>query len=162
MKYLLLLLSALAAPLASAQDAAEKSAVYEPINLLFTGMNRGDSAMVRKAFMPNPVMATVSNDKDGNATMRYGDFQKFLNAVGTPHAQAWSEPVWEINIQHDGNLAQIWARYAFYVGKKFSHCGVDAFQLFKGADGKWRIFFIADTRQTEGCEVPASIRAKFE
>jgi hypothetical protein len=45
------------------------------------------------------------------------------------------------------------AEYAFYVGERLSHCGVDAFQLFKGPDG-WRIFEIADTRRSEGCEEP--------
>jgi hypothetical protein len=43
--------------------------------------------------------------------------------------------------------------YAFFAGDTFSHCGVNAFQLFKGADG-WKIFHIADTRRREGCEMP--------
>ena len=47
----------------------------------------------------------------------------------------------------------VWAKYAFYAGEQLSHCGVDAFQLVKGAEGG-KIFHIADTRRREGCETP--------
>jgi len=134
----------------------------EPINFLFTGMNRGDTAMVRRAFAPKSALATVSRDKSGTTTVRYEEFQNFLIAVGKPHPEPWSEPIWDIRIQSDNNLAQVWAKYAFYVGKKFSHCGVDAFQLFRDNDGKWKIFFVADTRQTSGCEVPVYISEQFK
>jgi hypothetical protein len=59
-------------------------------------------------------------------------------------------------------MAQAWMKYAFYIGKQFSHCGADAFQLFKGADNKWRIFHLADTRWKEGCNVPPAIANQFK
>jgi hypothetical protein len=40
--------------------------------------------------------------------------------------------------------------YVFYVGDRFSHCGVDSFQLVRISAG-WRIIQIADTRRKEGC-----------
>ncbi len=70
--------------------------------------------------------------------------------------------IWDPKIEIDGNLAQAWTQYAFYVGKKFSHCGVDAFQLFKGTDGTWKIFQLADTRQKEGCKIPKEISEQFK
>jgi len=51
----------------------------------------------------------------------------------------------------DGNLAQVWASYAFYRGNTFNHCGVDALHLFKVEDGQWHIFHLGDTRCTKGC-----------
>lgn len=145
-----------------AQSVEEGAAIMEPITRLFTGMNLGDSAMVRSAFTPRPTMTTVTKDKSGKPVLQVGDLQKFLKAVGTPHAESWSEPIWDVKVQVDGNLAQVWARYAFYLGKKFSHCGVDAFELFKGEDGKWRIFFLADTRHFDQCEVPNHIKESFK
>ena len=145
-----------------AQSVEEGAAIMEPITKLFTGMNLGDSAMVHAAFTARPTMATVTKDKTGKPVLRTDDIQKFLKAVGTPHAESWSEPIWDVKIQVDGNLAQVWAKYAFYLGKKFSHCGVDAFQLFKGEDGKWRIFFLADTRQFEQCDIPNHIKESFK
>jgi hypothetical protein len=145
-----------------AQTVQDGAAIMEPITRLFTGMNLGDSAMVHSAFTARPTLATVAKDKSGNPVLRVDDIQKFLNAVGSPHAEPWSEPIWGAKIEVDGNMAQVWVSYAFYLGKKFSHCGVDAFQLFKGADGKWRIFHLADTRKTDGCEVPSNIKEQFK
>ncbi|HEX8060298.1 MAG TPA: hypothetical protein VF473_05145, partial [Cyclobacteriaceae bacterium] len=69
---------------------------------------------------------------------------------------------WDVKIQMDGNFAQAWMKYGFYIGKTFHHCGVDAFQLFKVTDGKWKIFHLADTRWNEGCNVPAAIAGQFK
>ena len=54
----------------------------------------------------------------------------------------------------DDDLAQVWTDYAFYAGEKFSHCGIDAFQLIRGSDGRWRIINLIDTRRQEPCERP--------
>lgn len=145
-----------------AQSVEETKSVMAPITQLFTGMNLGDSAMVHQAFVKNPTLASVSVDKSGVPNLRTENLSRFLNAIGTPHADTWSEPIWDVKIQIDGNLAQVWSPYAFFIGKKFSHCGVDTFQLFKGADGQWRIFYLADTRKTEGCNVPQAIKDQFK
>ncbi len=147
---------------AVAQTAQDNKEILEPINALFKGMSLGDSAMVHASFVAAPTLASVSKDKDGAPALNYGDLQKFLNAIGTPHEEKWSEPIWDVKIQMDGNFAQVWMKYAFYRGKTFSHCGVDAFQLIKGADGKWRIFHLADTRWKEGCNVPPTIANQYK
>ena len=157
MKLLLLLLFFVGCQALLAQSAQDNKEILVPINDLFKGMNAGDSALVHASFVAAPVLTTVTKNKEGVPVMRTDSLQKFLDAVGTPHDIKWSEPIWDVKIQMDGNLAQVWAKYAFYVGKEFSHCGVDAFQLFKGPDGKWRIFSLADTRQKDGCNVPPAI-----
>jgi hypothetical protein len=148
--------------LAVAQTVEETKAMMEPVTQLFAGMNQGDSAMVHGAFVNGASFYTVTKDKEGKPVLRKDELQRFLTAVGTPHDQAWSEPIWDVKIQRDGNLASVWTKYAFYLDKQFSHCGVDAFQLFKGVDGKWRIFYLADTRQREGCEVPKKVSDLFK
>lgn len=139
----------------------EQVAIMEPINNLFDGMNKGDSALVHKAFRDDVVMVTIGEDKEGNPKLSKGDLNRFLVAMGTPRKEVYSEPIWDVKIDVDGNLAQVWAKYAFYVDKTFHHCGVDAFQLFKGQDG-WKIFQLTDTRQQEGCQVPAAIQNRFK
>jgi len=141
-----------------AQTADEGKAIMEPITQLFMGMNLGDSAMVRSAFTKQISMTTVSKDKNGNSLIRQEySLNGFLKAVGTPHDVARSELIRDVKVEQDGNMAQVWAKYAFYLGKTFLHCGVDAFHLFKGMDGKWKIFGLADTRQKENGEIPPSI-----
>lgn len=139
----------------------EQVAIMQPINFLFEGMNKGDSALVHKAFKDDVVFATIGQDKEGNPTFNRGDLNRFLVAMGTPRKQVYTEPIWDVKIDVDGNLAQVWARYAFYLDKELHHCGVDAFQLYKSSDG-WKIFHLTDTRQQEDCNVPVAIQNRFK
>lgn len=162
-KTLIIACSVVFSTLASAQTAQDNREILEPINALFKGMNMGDSAMVHASFVKSPTMATVFKNKEGEIALRQEtDLKGFLTAVGTPHEEKWAEPIWDVKIQMDGNFAQVWMKYAFYIGKTFSHCGVDAFQMFKGTDGKWKIFHLADTRWKEGCNVPPTIANQFK
>jgi Putative lumazine-binding len=147
---------------APAQHTGEDKAVVDVVRLLFKGMLQGDSAMVRTAFENDVTMATVKSDLKGDPVLvRESSLNGFLKAVGTPHPDPWNEEIWDIKVQRDGDFAQVWCSYAFYRGHTFSHCGVDAFHLFKGKDG-WKIFHLADTRRKEGCEVPEDIERKYQ
>lgn len=161
MKTQLLLISLFISFLANAQSNTTEIAVMKPITALFTGMNLGDSAMVHSAFTKAVSMGSVTKDKSGNPIIRKSELADFLKAVGTPHTEPWSEPIWDAKIDIDGDLAQVWVKYAFYLGNKFSHCGVDAFHLIKTEKG-WKIFHLVDTRQTTGCEIPTNISNKFK
>jgi hypothetical protein len=148
---------------ARAQTAQDNKEILEPINALFKGMNLGDSAMVHASFMASPTLVTVFKNNEGVPTIRRnGTLEQFLAAVGGPHEEKWAEPIWDVKIQMDGNFAQVWTKYGFFMGKTFSHCGVDTFQLFKGPDGKWKIFHLADTRTKEGCNVPPAIANQYK
>ncbi len=148
---------------ALAQTAAEKEQVMKPIRVLFDGMKKGDSAMVHSAFAKEITMATVFTDKTGSPAITHeSSLDGFLKQIGTPHAETYNEMIWAEKISIDGNFAQVWTDYAFYLGKKFSHCGVDAFHLMKEKDGKWKIFHLADTRRKEGCNIPKHISDQFK
>lgn len=135
-------------------------AIQIPIKNLFLAMEKGDSALLRTAFHTDLTMITVL-EKEGKFTLRKeNNLNGFATAVGTPHADAWYEPIWDIKTEQDGNFAQVWAKYAMYIGNKFSHCGVDTFQLIKTEKG-WKIFYLADTRQRVGCNVPEEISKKY-
>jgi hypothetical protein len=146
-----------------AQTAAEKESVMKPIRTLFEGMKKGDSSIVRSVFTKEVTMATVFTDKTGVPAITHeSSLDGFLKAVGTPHAEVLNEMIWGEKISIDGNFAQAWTDYAFYLGKKFHHCGVDAFHLMKGKDGSWKIFHLADTRRQDDCKVPKNISDQFK
>ncbi|MFM8832674.1 MAG: hypothetical protein ACKOEV_03410 [Cytophagales bacterium] len=148
---------------AIAQVAEEKKSVEVTIQTLFTAMKKGDSALLRTAFAGEVTLATISLGKDGNPVLnREKGITNFMKAIGTPHPESYNEPIWNLKIEVDGRFAQVWCDYAFYVGNKFSHCGVDAFHLFKGSDNVWRIFHLVDTRRREGCAVPESVSSQFK
>ncbi len=153
MKYLPILLLLFSLPAL----AQESKAVMEPVNTLFEGMKRGDSAMVHSAFHGSPAFSTVFTDAKGQPALRGGTLPDFLKAIGTPHKDVYNELTWAPKIEIDGNFAQVWVNYAFYAGTTFSHCGVDAFHLFRNAAGQWKIITLADTRQKTGCNVPKEV-----
>lgn len=161
MKYVVIIIIMFIVCPCTAQRNTTEKAIMKPIELLFEAMHRGDSAMARKVFSVNPTITTVMTDNEGNTVLRADNFEKFMNAIGTPHQEPWSEKIWGVEIRSADNLATAWMNYAFYVGKRFSHCGVDAFQLVRETDGQWRIFFIADTRKTTDCRIPPEIDAAF-
>lgn len=135
--------------------------IMKPIHGLFEGMMKGDSSLVHAVFTPGATMVSLGMDKNGDPMVRRQTLEPFLKAIGTPHKEAWQEPIWNIKIESEGMLAQVWVSYAFYVGKNFSHCGVDAFHLAK-IKNDWKIFHLADTRQRENCEIPEEIKNKFK
>ncbi|MEJ0055722.1 MAG: nuclear transport factor 2 family protein [Bacteroidota bacterium] len=138
--------------------AQEDKKVMEPIHRLFEGMKKGDSAMAHQAFRPSPTFYTVLIDsKTNQPVLKVDVFADFMKAIGTPHKDVWNELIWSPKIEIDGNFAQVWVPYGFYVNSTFSHCGVDAFHLFKDGNGQWKIFHLADTRQKQGCNVPKEV-----
>lgn len=143
-------------------QSTEESAVKNVIAQLFEGMEKSDSAMVSATFERNASMATLYRNKNNEPSFHQeSSISEFLNAVGSPKKETWHEAFWNVKINIDGDLASAWCDYAFYVGKKFSHCGVDAFLLRRTAAG-WKIFYIADTRRKEPCAIPDEIRKKYE
>lgn len=132
----------------------DREAVERVINQLFEGMRQGDSSRVSGLFHPKVRMMTSYRAEDGTPVVKEGSLKDFLIAIGTPHPEIWNEEIWDTEIRVDDDLAQAWTDYAFYVGEKFSHCGVDAFQLVRGSDGQWRIIHLIDTRRKEPCKKP--------
>lgn len=153
--FLLSIVIALALPSAPAlAQADEEAAVRGVVDRLFDAMRAGDSAGVRAVFHPRARLVTAG-ERDGEPMLQVADsIGGFVTAVGSPHPETWDERIWDVEVRVDGRLAAVWAPYAFYLGETLSHCGVDAFQLFKDSEG-WQIIEIADTRRREGCEPPA-------
>jgi hypothetical protein len=76
----------------------------------------------------------------------------FLNAVGSGKAE-WKERIWTPTVLTHGPIAVVWAPYDFHLNGNFTHCGYDSISLLKTAAG-WKITYISDTRETEGCVNP--------
>ena len=158
---ILLLLFAGQAHLNAQHGSQENTKVLQVIEQVFEGMRSGDSAMVHASFLEDAQLFTALVNKEGKSILHKGSLKEFLNAVGSPHDLIWNEHIWNTEVKIDGNLAQIWTDYAFYAGDKFSHCGVDAFHLFKSEAG-WKIFHLTDTRRAEGCDIPAHIKEQYK
>lgn len=134
---------------ASAQDS-EVEAVKGVVRQLFEGMKRGDSAMVKAAFHDQAVLQTIGTTKTGEVKLSGGSVAGFVTAVGRPHTDVWDERITFGEVLVDGPMASVWTPYQFFLGDKFSHCGVNSFQLFRSAEG-WKIIYLVDTRRKDNC-----------
>lgn len=132
---------------AQTQDVKDVQATIEQ---LFDGMRASDSAMVADTFTRDAIMKRVATNQQGEVMVNTGNLASFLNAIGSPKEQVWDERIGSYDINIDGNLATVWTPFEFYIGDKFSHCGVNSFQLVK-KDGDWKIFFIVDTSRQSNC-----------
>jgi hypothetical protein len=146
----LLALAGCAGPRPSAAPApkAESAAVIAVAERLFAAMEARDTAAIRALFLPQAQIVAVEQ-VDGNPRMRARGIAEFLpGIVSAPETLV--ERMWDPEVRIDGGLATLWAPYDFHRGAQFSHCGIDAFQLVRAADG-WRIAALSYTIQREGC-----------
>lgn len=129
---------------------SEEILVQKTINQLFDGMRKSDSTMVRSAFSPGAILQTIAKNKDGNTVVKGSDLNAFIASIAKPHTEIYDERIVFTKILIDDNLASVWTDYKFYIEDKFSHCGVNSFQLVKVAD-HWKIVYLIDTRRKEKC-----------
>ena len=149
-KYLVLLIICLSSQQISAQQpGTEIESVKKVITQLFDGMRKGDSSMVAATFSQGIVMQTVTGSGT-NTKVRTGNPADFLKFVAAPQKDIPDERITFDNVLVDADLATAWTSYKFYLGDKFSHCGVNSFTLVKEA-GKWKILHLIDTRRKENC-----------
>lgn len=136
--------------ISNAQKSNEEEAIKATINLLFDGMRNSDTTAIRKAFAAKNIMETIAMNKEGKAIVRTENINSFIKSIGAPRVEKLDERIVFTKISIDANLASVWTDYKFYVGDKFSHCGVNSFQLFKDEDD-WKIIYIIDTRRKDNC-----------
>lgn len=142
---LVLVLLSTASPASAQSDSAQVLAV---VHRLFDGMRAADSAMVRSTMAPIIRFADL-NTRATPPRIEMDSVNGWLAAVAKSNHR-WDEQIYDVQVRVDGYLAQVWAPYTFYLDKKVSHCGVDAFQLLKDNDG-WKITELSDTRRRENC-----------
>ena len=134
--------------LVNAQTAEDS--VKAAINKLFVGMKNGDPAWVRAAFSDSAVLQTITRNKEGMVVVATDKVEEFVSFVGTLKKDSADERIRFETIKIDGPLAIVWTPYNFYYNGKFSHCGVNSFQLVR-FDGTWKIQYLIDTRRKQGC-----------
>lgn len=136
----------MAPSLAAQSTADEKVAVQSVVTQLFDAMRVRDTAAMRASFHAGARMHSV-----GARGVTQEPIDGWVAGVaGAPAGTVLDERLGTPTIHVDGALASVWVDYWFFVGDRFSHCGVDSFILIK-QEGRWRISAVADTRRREGC-----------
>lgn len=151
MKRILILLTAtiFISTIIKAQSAEDS--VKAIVNQLFTSMRNIDVTKLKEAFADGAVLQTISRKQDGSFFVQDEKINDFAENIGKAKKDSLDEQIVFETIKIEGPLASVWAPYKFYYAGKFSHCGVDSFQLVR-INGRWKIQFLIDTRRRQGCD----------
>jgi hypothetical protein len=135
-----------------AQDSLEEDKVQKVVETFFEGFHSRDSTIMKSVFHKSPVIQTIGRSKTGGTVLVREELQKVLKGiVGISLKTDFKEVLHEYVIKIDGDMANAWTPYSFYMNGNFSHCGVNSFQLLK-VEEEWKIIYLIDTRRKEGCE----------
>lgn len=131
-------------------QTAEDS-VKAVVKQLFEGMKNSDALMIRSAFADSAILQSIGRNKEGKIIIQNDKVNEFAKSISELKKGAADEQIVFESIKIDGQLAMVWAPYKFYFDGKFSHCGVDSFQLLF-INGQWKIQYLIDTRRKQPCE----------
>ncbi|MDR7132306.1 hypothetical protein J2X69_004673 [Algoriphagus sp. 4150] len=129
---------------------SEENAVKAVIESLFDGMRAKNTDQIAVVFSEDAIMQTIETTGE-IGEVKASSVADFVKGIGSlPDDTVLDERISDYQITIDGPLATVWTPYEFYFNDKFSHCGVNSFQLVKMAEG-WKIVYIIDTRRKDGC-----------
>jgi ketosteroid isomerase-like protein len=138
-------------PVAAVAQEDDEQAVRAHVEALFDAMRASDAEAVAAHFHSEPAsLYSVGRTAEGDVRVQVADLEQFAASVGNAPAGLLDEHLGPIEVRVDGDLATAYMPYAFYLGERFSHCGVNAFHLVRTADG-WRTIHITDTRRKTDC-----------
>ena len=151
MKQILILLTAgiFVSTYTTAQTAEDSAKAV--VNQLFTAMRTVDPVMLKEAFADSAVLQTIRRKQDGTFFVQNEKVDDFIKSISAAKKDSLDERITFETVKIDGPLASVWTPYKFYYAGKFSHCGVNSFQLVR-INGRWKIQFLIDTRRRQGCE----------
>ena len=133
---------------------AQKSDEVEVKNTIvkfFDAFHKQDSVAINALVSKDLTLQSIGKNREGARQLSTQEFSAFLKSiVSIPKDQKFEEKLLDFKIQIDGDMANAWTPYEFWFNDKFSHCGVNSFQLVK-LEGTWKIIYLVDTRRREGC-----------
>lgn len=123
------------------------------IKTFFKGFHKADTLLMKQTMADELVFQTAFRNEEQEDVLKTDDVSGFIKAIGSgrPVTDKWEERISSYTIKVDGNMANAWTEYEFWRDGKFSHCGVNSFQLFHD-NGTWKIIYLIDTRRKLSCE----------
>ena len=134
--FVLLILMSLT--LVRAQD--DRQAAIAVVNRLFDGMKTKSADQIKSVFTDNVHFLAIDKPRDGKgiSKSRVNTGESFIKMITESKSAEYIEKMISPEARIEGDLAIVSGRYTFYVGDKFSHCGMDIFNLVRTEAG-WKI-----------------------
>ncbi|HET9747062.1 MAG TPA: nuclear transport factor 2 family protein [Chitinophagaceae bacterium] len=151
MKQILILLTAIPWISIVINAQSPEDSVKAVVNQLFIAMKNTDASLLKDAFADSAVLQTIRRKPDGTFFVQNEQVSDFASQIGMAKKDSLDERITFETIKIDGPMAVVWTPYQFYYAGKFSHCGVNSFQLVK-INGRWKIQYLIDTRRRQDCQ----------
>lgn len=150
MRKLFLLTILLSASCSAFCQTDDNTAVKKVISNMFDAMRNADTIGLKNTFADGMIIQSINPVKDKPDSLIIMRTADFVKIIGAPHKDMYDERITFDEVKIENSLATVWAPYKFYFGKKFSHCGVDVFQLIKTGVG-WKIVSVFYNERTGNC-----------
>lgn len=129
----------------------DKQAVKDVVETFFDGFHKQDSIIMKSTLAEDVVLQTTARNKQGKTLFKTEKIEKLVTSITSiPDSISFEEKLTSFSIQVDRTMANAWVGYEFWLNDKFSHCGINSFQLIN-FDGEWKIIYLIDTRGKAGC-----------
>ena len=119
-----------------AQGASERDAVLKTMQTFFDTMTARDVDGARTILVSQGRFHAMDTSKPGGEPRSLSSEEYFAQLQQSK--QTMRERIWNPEVRVRGPIATVWAPYDFWIDGKYSHCGIDAFDLVKTAEG-WKI-----------------------
>jgi len=137
------------APASSAQttDADTKTAIAVADSVL-VALSTGDNVTLKRLTIDSAIVGGAGL-RNGVERLSVGSWARYTSRTGPSD---FTERGFGATARVQDRVAQVWVPYDLYIGKTWSHCGVDAFTLIK-SDGRWRVASLIYTiEQPPACQ----------
>lgn len=145
-----LVLAALVAAPRALHAQGDSAAVVASLERFFDALRAKDTTVMRASVDPAARFTLLRPDPSGGVRVVALSGDQFLASAANPNAPGIDEPIRNVRVLVDGDLASAWAEYQVRRDGQVSHCGYDAFHLIR-KQGTWRILNVSDTFRREGC-----------
>ena len=119
---------------------------------LFAAMRARDTTALRGMFAPEVRIVSVRVEGASVGQVQSRAVSDFITSIGRG-GEELVERMWDPRVEVAGDFASLWAPYDFHIGRRFSHCGHDAFHFLR-TRGRWTIVGLTYTVQPSPCAAP--------
>lgn len=112
-------------------------------------MKEADAKSLQECFADSAILQTITR----SGKIRTDAVKDFVSQISSLPKDSADERISFDVVKVDDALATAWTPYQFYYARKFSHCGVNSFQLVR-LNGVWKIQYLIDTRRRVNCKTP--------
>lgn len=147
-----LTLLAHAAPSAAVAEQTYTKEEREPldaVNAFFLAVESKRRERILDAVVPEGLATLVRLHDGASPTMLSWHWASYFENVVTGD-ETYTERIINPHVLVERDMAMVWGRFEVQANGKFSHCGVDQFQLVR-TNGRWLIYNLTWTSQLTGC-----------